>query len=113
MTMQMGSYTVSDAAILERVDPAVRGRVVGLFLMLAGTFGSTGPWVMGFWTDRMGQQAYRPLAYGWPFGVLGVMMFLAALATPLIAALGEARQHAAEGTLEPGPPPLEAAVSGL
>jgi MFS family permease len=112
MTMQMGSYTVSDAAILERVDPAVRGRVVGLFLMLAGTFGSTGPWVMGFWTDRMGQLAYTPRAYGWPFGVLGVMMFVAALATPLIAALGEARQHVAEGTLEPSPPPLEAAVSG-
>ena len=37
-TCQMGSYAVSDAAMLERVSAGVRGRVVGLFLVIAGTF---------------------------------------------------------------------------
>ena len=35
-TLQLGSYAVSDSAMLERVNPAVRGRVVGLFLTIAG-----------------------------------------------------------------------------
>ncbi len=109
-TMQMGSYIVSDAAMLERVDANVRGRVVGLFLMLAGTFGAAGPWVMGFWTDRMGPRAMDPHAYIWPFGTLGVMMIVAALSVRLIASLGHSRPGEVESILEPVAAPLQSAV---
>jgi MFS family permease len=87
-TCQMGSYAVSDAAMLERVSAAVRGRVVGLFLVIAGTFASTGPWVMGWWIDRLGLRASDPHAYAAPFGLLGAMMAVATLSTPIIARLG-------------------------
>ena len=53
MSFQLGSYAVSDAAMLERVPAQFRGRVVGLFLTIAGTFSSTAPFVVGWWTDRL------------------------------------------------------------
>jgi MFS family permease len=84
----LGSYAISDAAILERVSPNVRGRVVGLFLSIAGTFASTAPWVMGFWTDALGESASRPRAYAGPFGLVGAMMLLASTSALFIARLG-------------------------
>jgi hypothetical protein len=105
----LGSYAISEAAMLERVDPAVRGRVIGLFLSVAGTFASTAPWVMGYWTDALGEAAKRPLPYLWPFGLVGAFMLLATLSTPIIARLGEPTgqdpirpmSEAMPGTLEP------------
>jgi MFS family permease len=84
----LGSYAISDAAILERVSPDVRGRVVGLFLTIAGTFASTSPWVMGFWTDALGDAARVPRGYAGPFGVVGGMMAFASLSALFIARLG-------------------------
>jgi MFS family permease len=85
----LGSYAISDAAILERVSPDVRGRVVGLFLSIAGTFASTAPWVMGFWTDALGESAARPRAYFGPFGLVAAMMLLASTSALFIARLGQ------------------------
>ena len=56
----LGSYAIGEAAMLERVHPEVRGRIIGLFLTFAGTFASLSPWVMGWWTDRLGVKALRP-----------------------------------------------------
>src|SRR5207244_10240667 len=85
MAFQLGSYAVSDAAILERVSPQVRGRVVGLFLSIAGTFSSTAPFAMGWWTDRLHERAHQPAAYIPLFATLAVMMVIAAGCAPLIA----------------------------
>jgi hypothetical protein len=62
--------------------------VVGLFLTIAGTFASTSPWVMGFWTDKLGEAAGRPTGYYGPFGLVGGMMMLASLSALFIARLG-------------------------
>lgn len=88
-TMQLSSYAVSDAATLERIAPEFRGRVVGLFLQIAGTFGALGPWVMGAWTDRLGA-AHVQSSYFAPFALVGGCMIIAAAAPPLIARLGPA-----------------------
>jgi FSR family fosmidomycin resistance protein-like MFS transporter len=85
----LGSYAVSEAAMLERVDPAVRGRVIGIFLTIAGTIASASPWLMGAWVDAMGASAFHPRAYALPFGTLGVLLVLAALSVFLIRRLGE------------------------
>jgi hypothetical protein len=85
---QLGSYAVSDAAMLERVSPHVRGRVVGLFLTIAGTFSSTAPFVMGYWTDLVKDRAGEQLAYVPIFGTLAAMMLVASASTPLIARIG-------------------------
>jgi MFS family permease len=98
---QLGNYAISDAAILERVSPSVRGRVVGLFLTLAGTFSSLSPWAMGLWTDLLKERAHEQSAYVPIFGSLGVLLVLATLAKPLIARLGETPGAAAETAREP------------
>jgi MFS family permease len=88
-TMQLASYAVSDAATLERISPEFRGRVVGLFLQIAGTFGALGPWVMGAWTDHL-HDSHSQLNYIGPFALIGASMLLAAASPPLIARLGPA-----------------------
>jgi MFS family permease len=88
MTMQLGSYALSDAATFERVPGEIRGRVSGLFLTIAGTLGATGPWAMGFWTDAMHQHATERSAYLLPFITLGAAMIFSALAPHIIAKLG-------------------------
>ena len=88
-TLQLGSYAISDAATLERVTPAVRGRVVGVFLTFAGTLAALSPWCMGFWTDRLGPAASRQAGYVWPFATLGLMMVVAAFAPLVIRKFGE------------------------
>lgn len=85
---QLGSYAISDAAMLERVAANVRGRLVGIFLSIAGTIAGASPWLMGSWTDSFGADAARPMRYLAPFVALGIMMVLAVGAIPLIRSLG-------------------------
>jgi MFS family permease len=87
-TLQLGSYAMSDAATLERVSPAVRGRVVGVFLTCAGTWAAASPWCMGWWTDRMGAAAAQPAAYVAPFATLGSLMWVAAFSPLIIRRMG-------------------------
>jgi len=91
-TLQLSSYAISDAAMLERVDPNHRGRIIGLFLTIAGTGASMSPWVMGFWTDMLGVRATVPEGYALPFASLGMLMLIASASTPLIARLGKAHE---------------------
>jgi MFS family permease len=98
-TMQLASYAVSDAATLERVPANVRGRVVGLFLLIAGTFGALGPWVMGAWTDRLAA-AHLQSSYIAPFALIGACMLIAAASPPLIARLGSAISQSPVSPLE-------------
>ncbi len=104
---QAGSYAISDASLLERASPLVRGRIYGLYFALAGTIGSLGPWVMGIWTDTMRGGASAAANYILPFGVLGFGMIVAAFSTPLIAQLGpsirsvDPMSEAMPATMEP------------
>jgi MFS family permease len=107
---QLGSYAMSDAAMLERVKPEVRGRVVGLFLTIAGTFSSTAPFVIGWWIDQLGESALRPLAYMPIFGTLAVMMVAASFAAPLIRSLGELEEPAIEPISQTTPATVEPAL---
>ncbi|HEX2973040.1 MAG TPA: MFS transporter [Tepidisphaeraceae bacterium] len=89
----LSSYSVSEVAMVELVGPALRGRVIGLYLTVCGTLGAVSPWVMGLWTDLLGQRAYRQGGYVIPFTVLGLLMMAAALSVRLMAKLGQARQQ--------------------
>jgi MFS family permease len=88
-TLQLASYAISDAATLERVAPAVRGRVVGVYLSFAGSLGALSPVCMGYWTDRLGARAMQPAGYFGPFAALAIMMAVASLSPLIIRRLGE------------------------
>lgn len=106
----LGSYSVSESAILERISPAVRGRVIGMFLTIGGTLGATAPWVMGAWTDQMGPRAFHQASYVPIFSVLAVMMAAASISIPFIARLGptpekqviDPMSEVSPATMEPG-----------
>jgi MFS family permease len=107
MSFQLSSYAISDAAMLERVPAEMRGRVVGLFLTIAGTFSSTAPFFMGWWTDHLGPRAVQPSAYIPLFGALAAMMWVSPLASPVIAQLGPPQGPAIEPLSETGPATAE------
>jgi MFS family permease len=109
-TLQMGSYAISDAAILERVPNPLRGRVYGLFLTIAGTMSNTSPWIMGAWTDHFGPAASRQISYLPIFATLGLLAAISSLSVPLIARLGDVTGPAIEPFSEVVPTTLEPAL---
>ena len=110
MGLQLGSYALSDAATIERVTPQARGRVVGLFLTIAGTFSSLGPWIIGWWTDHLGPRATDPHAYQPQFLTMAVLMWIGAASSPFIARLGKAGQSPAPSALSETTPATMTAV---
>jgi MFS family permease len=96
----LGSYAIGEAGMLERVSPAVRGRVVGIFLTVAGTAASCSSTIVAAWTDWLGERANRPSGYYLLFAVLGGMMLFASLSARLIANLGEREEQGAFGPAE-------------
>jgi MFS family permease len=87
-SLQLGSFAVGDAAMLERVAPDVRGRVVGMFMIIAGTAGALGPWAMGAWTDWLGPRAAIQSAYFAPFATLGACLVIASFGSKAVARYG-------------------------
>ena len=109
-SFHLGSYAMSDAAMLERVSPSHRGRVAGLFLNIAGVAASLSPWIMGAWTDAFGPRAISQSTYHAPFITLGAMMAFAIVSVPLIARLGESHPAAIRPLEEISPATMEAVM---
>jgi len=109
-SFHLGSYAMSDAAMLERVSPSHRGRVAGLFLNIAGVAASLSPWIMGAWTDAFGPRAISQSTYYAPFIALGAMMAFAIVSVPLIARLGESHPGAIRPLEEISPVTMEAVM---
>jgi MFS family permease len=86
-TCQLSTFALSDAALLERFPAAVRGRAYGLYLSVAGSMSAAGPWIMGAWTDSLGERANFRSGYILPFAALGTSMFLATFAIPMVRKL--------------------------
>jgi len=105
--MHLGSYAVSDAALLERVPAALRGRVVGLFLTIAGSVAATGPWVMGAWTDALGPRAFIQAAYAAPFATLGALLAISSLSTLVLRTLSVPEHHPVDPISEINPSTME------
>jgi MFS family permease len=94
----MASYPMVEAALMESVPDAVRGRVVGLFITVAGIVGNFAHGWVGAWVKRLGPEAERPSSYFSMYLILGVMV-LAAL--PGLACLKALRQG--ESPVSPDP----------
>ena len=59
----MASYPITEAALMESVPDAIRGRVFGLFVMAGGVIGNLSHWVVGTEVKRLGAAAHSPSAY--------------------------------------------------
>ena len=95
----LSSYSVAEVAMVELVDPAHRGRAVGLLLTVCGSLGATSPWAMGLWTDLLGARANTAAGYTVPFAVLGTLMMFSALAVRLMTSVGTIHESSASDAI--------------
>ena len=93
----LASYPMVEAAIMESVPDAVRGRVFGLFITVGGLVGNMAHWTAGNWVRRLGDGASLPNRYYALYGFLSLLVVLALAGLPCLHAIRK-REH-----LEPTP----------
>lgn len=71
----MACYPMIEALMMESVPPAVRGRVVGVYLTVSGGAGTIAHWMCGYWVDNM-KDSSQATAYQGYYVVLGGLMLL-------------------------------------
>jgi len=83
----MSSYPMTEAALMESVPDAVRGRVFGLFITVSGMMGNLSHWVVGGQVERIGSEAYSPSGYYWMYNTLALMLIVALTGLPCLHAI--------------------------
>jgi MFS family permease len=74
----MASYPMTEAALMESVPDAVRGRVFGLFVMGGGVIGNLSHWAVGVKVKQLGAAAHSVSAY-YPSYTVVALLILASL----------------------------------
>jgi MFS family permease len=88
----MASYPITEAAVVESVPDAVRGRVFGLFITVGGLVGNLAHWLVGDWVQRLGPKASVVESYFPLYGTLSGLMVAAVVGLPFLHALRR-REH--------------------
>jgi MFS family permease len=83
----LASYPVVEAALMESVPDAVRGRVFGLFITFGGLIGNISHWAVGDFVKNLGAQAGSPEAYYSMYAVLAGMIVVSMLGLPFMRAI--------------------------
>ena len=90
----MASYPITEAALMEAVPDAVRGRIFGLFITIAGLFGNVAHWIIGGWIGHLGVRANYPGSYVGLYSLLAVLVAASITGLPLLKAIRRAEQQA-------------------
>jgi MFS family permease len=96
----IASYPITEAALMESVPDAVRGRVFGCFITISGFAGNLAHWVVGKWVKTLGPAASSPQSYYPIYTVLAVLVLLSLVGLACLHALRAREQDL--GAL-PGP----------
>lgn len=91
----MASYPMVEAALMESVPDAVRGRVFGMFITVGGLVGQTSHWFAGSQVNRLGDSAHQAKSYFPLYGALAVFVVLALTGLPCLHAIRK-REHLEE-----------------
>lgn len=83
----MATYPVIEAALMESVPDAVRGRVFGFFITIGGLFGNLSHWLVGKWVQRLGGAADSAAAFYSAYAVLACVVLLSMLGLPCLKAI--------------------------
>jgi MFS family permease len=100
----LASYPVVEAALMESVPDAVRGRVFGLFITTGGLLGNVAHWAVGVAVQKLGADSASPRAYYPIYGALAAMLGLSLIGLPCLHAIRKREglaPHAAP-TVAPG-----------
>jgi len=88
----MASYPIVEAALMESVPNAVRGRVFGLFITVGGLIGNTSHWLAGNWIHKLGGTAAQSESYLPLYAILSLLVALSICGLPLLHAIRK-REH--------------------
>ena len=80
----MANYPIVEAALLESVPDAVRGRVFGIFILVGGLLGNLAHWAMGRWVEGLGPAANSAASYRGMYGLLALIALLSLLGLPCL-----------------------------
>ncbi len=83
----MATYPITEAALMEAVPDAVRGRVFGVFITIGGFVGNLSHWVVGAWVHRLGPRDSLPQSYLPLYTTLTVMVLASMLGLPCLKAI--------------------------
>jgi MFS family permease len=83
----LASYPVVEAALMESVPDAVRGRVFGLFITFGGLIGNLAHWVMGAMVKKLGVNTGVVASYYPLYGLLAFMVLLSFAGLPCLHAI--------------------------
>ena len=72
----MASYPMTEAALMESVPDAVRGRVFGLFVMGGGVIGNLSHWMVGAKVKQLGAAGYSVNSYFPIYAVIALLMLV-------------------------------------
>ena len=94
----MASYPMVEAALMQAVPDAVRGRVFGLFITVGGLIGNSSHWVVGAWVKQLGVKAASPEGYFAGYGLLAGFLIVSLIGLPCLRAIRH-REHRDEAAL--------------
>jgi len=95
----LASYPMVEAALMESVPDAVRGRVFGVFITFGGLIGNLSHWMVGNWVKGLGARAHSPDSYYRLYGLLSLLLVLSLLGLPCLHAIRRREKLADKGTV--------------
>ena len=98
----MSSYPMTEAALMESIPDAVRGRVFGLFITVGGMLGNLAHWIVGAQVERIGSRAYAPSGYYWMYNTLALMLIIALGGLPCLHAIRKREEELSPAKPNPG-----------
>jgi MFS family permease len=88
----MASYPIVEAALMESVPDAVRGRVFGLFITIGGLLGNLSHYIDGKWVESFGARGYEVKTYYPLYNWLAVLLLVSLAGLPCLRAIRKREQ---------------------
>jgi len=98
----MASYPIVEAALMESVPDAVRGRVFGFFITIGGLVGNFSHWIVGNWVQHLGSTGNSPAGYYGLYLTLAGLILVSLLGWPCLHAIRK-REHLDAPAAQPTP----------
>lgn len=102
----LASFPITEAALMQSVPDAVRGRVFGFYVMITGFMGGIAPWIMGLQVKHLESAAGRLSSYFGIYAEIGILGLLALAGLPCLHAIRR-REHIEEAAAEAHLPSAE------
>lgn len=99
----MASYPIVEAALMESVPAAVRGRVFGLWITIGGLVGNLAHWLNGRWVEALGAKAVAVESYFGIYAGLAGLIVISLVGLPCLKAIRQREQLDEPNSAAPSP----------